>query len=208
MIEEFSKWGEKIARLVGDRTQFGVQPDAQHSTGMDEVIDHHSFTQLLHFDSYQPETNLYFNKKSKGFILEAYPLLGANEESINILTSIITDVLPLDTDLQFILWASPKIGETLNQFETLRSQSGGLYAWLAKKRTDFLRHGAFNNLTTQGNYILRDFRLFIVVSQKRNAKETDGNQLLTLREDIISSLKSIQIPSAALQVEEVISVVT
>ena len=208
MLEEFAKIGQRLAKLVGDRTQFGVEQELSDSNNMNEALDHHSFTQLLHFDSYQPETNLYFNKKSKGFILEAYPLLGANEESINILTSLITDVLPLDTDLQFILWASPKIGEILSQFETERSQAGELYEWLAKKRTDFLRHGAFNSLTAQGNYILRDFRLLIVVSQKRNIKETDGGYLLTLREDIISSLKSIQIPSVALQVDEVISVVT
>lgn len=208
MLEDFAKWGQKLANLVGDRTQFGVSQDVSDSSNMSEMLDHHSFTQLLHFDSYQPETNLYFNKQSKGFILEAYPLLGANEESINILTSLITDVLPLETDLQFILWASPKIGEVLNQFEAQRSQSGELYAWLAKKRTDYLRNGAFHTLTAQGNFILRDFRLFIVVSQKRSMKETECSHLLTLREDIISSLKSIQIPSTALQVEEVISIVT
>lgn len=208
MIEELAQWGKKLAQLVGDRTQFGVSEGKANSANMGEMLDHHSLIQLIHFDSYQPETGMFFNKKSKGFVLEAYPLLGANEESINILTSLLTDVLPLETDLQFILWASPKIGETLDQFEAQRSQSGELYAWLAKKRTDFLKAGVFNSLTAQGNFILRDFRLFIVVSQKRNMKETDGSHLLTLREDIISSLKSIQIPAAALKVEEVISVVT
>lgn len=207
MLDELAKWGSKLATLVGDRTKFGSD-DITSENNVGEQLDYHALSSLLHFDSYQPETTLYFNKKSKGFVLEAYPLLGANEESINILTSLITDVLPLETDLQFILWASPKIGETLDQFEANRSHSGELYAWLAKKRTDYLRNGAFNSLTAQGSYVIRDFRLFIVVSQKRSVHDSEGHALLTLREDIISSLKSIQIPSVVLKVEELISVVT
>ena len=153
MLEELAKFGKKLATFVGDRTQFGVN-DSDNNSNKPGVLDYHALLKCIHFDSYQPETNLFFNKKSKGFILEVYPLLGANEESINILTSLLTDVLPLETDLQFILWASPKIGETLDSFEEQRSKTGELYAWLAKKRTDYLREGAFNSLTSQGTFLI------------------------------------------------------
>ena len=206
MLEEMSSWGKQLAKLVGDRTGFGVSEENINPNEGD-CFNYHSLTQLMHLDSFQAETALFFNKKSKGFILEAYPLLGANEETINILMSVLTDVLPPETDLQFLLWASPKIGRTLDAFETHRSQSGELYHWLAKKRTDFLRQGAFKSLTAQGSYLLRDFRLFIVLSQKRGLMESDDSTLLTLREDMISSLKSIQVPAQPMGVEEVISLV-
>lgn len=208
MFEQLTKWGHKLAAFIGDQTEFGINEDAGKSPDFMEILDHHSLTRLFHFDSYQPETGIFFNRKSRGFMLEAYPLLGANEESINILTSLVTDVLPPETDLQFILWASPKIGAVLDQFESERGKAGELYAWLAKKRTDFLKKGAFESLTTQGNYILRDFRLFIVVSQKRIAHDSDGGQLIVLRDDIISSLKSIHVSSKQILVEEMINVLT
>jgi hypothetical protein len=45
------------------------------------------------------------NKKSIGFILEASPLTGASEETVNILSTILTNTLPPNADLQFLLWA-------------------------------------------------------------------------------------------------------
>lgn len=208
MFEQLTLLGKKLAAFVGDKTQFGVSERGDHVSDNYGTLDYHSLTQLLHYSSYNPDTSIYFNKKSQGFILEAYPLLGANEETVNILTSLLTDVLPLNTDLQFILWASPKIGETLDRFEEARSKGGDVYSWLAKKRTDFLKKGTNKSLTASGNYILRDFRLFISISKARSIDQDDSTDLMTLREDMISSLKSIQIPSNSLAVEEFISVMS
>lgn len=207
MLDILNQWGHKLAQFVGDHTAFGVVENERVTDTISCLLDHHSISSILHFDSYQPETNLFYNKQSKGFVLEAYPLLGANEESINILTSLLTDVVPVDTDIQFIMWASPKIGEVVDAFEKERSKAGELYAWLAKKRADYLKHGAYESLTTQGSLLLRDFRMFISVSQKRNRNDDVSTQLTTLREDIISSLKSIHVPAISMQVEEVMSIV-
>lgn len=208
MMEILSQWGQKLAQLVGDRTQFGVKTESHSVPALDVSLDYQSLNQLLPYDGYSADTNIFYNKKSQGFILEAYPLLGANEEMVNILTSLITDVLPANTDLQFILWGSPKIGEILDSFEQTRSGHGEIYEWLAKKRTDFLKKGAFKSLSTQGSFILRDLRLFVVISQATNKAQDLSDQMIALRDDIVSSLKSIQIATESISVSEFISVMT
>jgi len=208
MFEKLSEWGNQLARLVGDRIQFGVNMDHQSVPAIEANLDYHSLNQLLHFDGYNPATDIFYNKKSQGFILEACPLLGANEELENILTSLVTDVLPFNTDLQFILWGSPKIGNILDRFEQARSGNGEVYEWLAKKRTDFLKMGAFKSLSKQGSFMLRDLRLFIAVSQSTGKNQDLTDKFIALRDDIVSSLKSIQMPAINLPINEFISVIT
>lgn len=200
-----SEWGQKLAKFVGDRTQFGVQTERSIGAGLlKESVNYQSLSQLLHYDSYSTETGIFYNKKSQGFILEAHPLLGANEEMVNILTSLVTDVLPSHTDLQFILWGSPKIGEILDQFEQTRGGKGDIFEWLAKKRTDYLKKGVHQSLSKLGSYLLRDIRLFISVSQPAKKNEDLTDKLMELRDDIISSLKSIQMPAHNLSIHEFI----
>lgn len=207
MFERFSEWGNQLAKIFGDRTQFGVNTNSQSIPVIEDSLDYHSLNQLLHFDGYNPSTDIFYNKKSQGFILEAYPLLGANEELVNILTSLVTDVLPFNTDLQFILWGSPKIGGILDRFEQVRSGNGEVYEWLAKKRTDFLKKGAFKSLSKQGSFMLRDMRLFIAVSQSTGKGQDLTDKLIALRDDIVSSLKSIQMPTMNLPINEFIGVI-
>ncbi len=197
-----------LAKMLGDRTQFGVNTEHGSIPAIENTLNYQSLNRLLRYDGYNPDTDLYYNNKSQGFILEAYPLLGANEETVNILTSVITDVLPLNTDLQIILWGSPKIGEVLDRFEQTRSGNGEVFEWLAAMRTNFLKKGAFESLTSQGSFILRDLRLFIAVSQAHTEGQDRSDQLISLREDLTSSLKSIQMPTLSVGVSEMISVLT
>ncbi|MFX7957284.1 TraC family protein, partial [Acinetobacter baumannii] len=80
-------------------------------------------------------------------------------ETIAILTSLLTDVLSPDIDLHILLWASDKIGPVFDRFEAAQSKGGETFAWLAKKRTDFLKKGVYESLTQSHPFIVRDFRL-------------------------------------------------
>lgn len=209
MLKHLSSMGHKIAAWVGDRTHFGVRSTSTtHNELVEDSTHYVTLSSLLPYDVYDSETGLFHNKRSAGFILEASPLLGASEETVNILASILTDVIPKNVDLQFILWGSDKIGETLDAFEKERSVGGEIFEWLAKKRTEFLKKGVYKSLTRQGQYILRDFRLFISVSVSINSGQSHSDELVKLREDVISSFKSIQVHSLNISAEEFISVVT
>lgn len=208
MLEKLSAISHKIAAMVGDRIQFGVKTQSRKVESVVEDSAHYvTLASLLPYDVYDPETGLFYNKRSAGFVLEASPLLGANEETVNILASVLTDVIPKNVDLQFILWGSDKIGETLDAFEKERSGRGEIFEWLAKKRSEFLKEGAYKSLTHQGQFILRDFRFFISLSSAASAGQ-GADEWVRLREDVMSSLKSIQIHSQSVSADEFISVVT
>jgi len=204
----FAKLAEKFAEWMGERTEFGVSSGTEDIPLIEENLDYQSLNRILPYDGYDPDSNIFYNKKSQGFVLETYPMLGASEENVNILTSLITDVLPQEVDLQFILWGSPKIGEWLDQFEERRRGGGEIFEWLAKKRTDYLKQGVFNSLSTSGSFHLRDFRLFVVASIEKSEREETKNTLITLRDDMINSFKSINLPSKVIIADELINILS
>lgn len=199
-----NEWGSKVANLVGDFTPAGVMKSANQPS-VAAYFDHHFIAKLLPYETFDPETGLFINKKSIGFILETSPLIGSSEEIENILSSIITDIFPPNADLQFLLIASPKIGNALDAFEEARSGSE-MFAWLAKKRTDYLKKGAFDSISRNQSLMIRNFRLLISVSMPA-AHDVEG-ALIGLREDLESSLQSINMRSARLDAPAFLSTVS
>lgn len=207
MFDQISELGNRFAQWMGDRASFGSAPHDADLNRFQQSLDFGALNNILHFDGYDRDTGIYYNKNSQGFILEASLLLGASEETATILTSVIIDVLPKNADLQFILWGSDKIGNILDQFEAERSRRGEIFEWLAKKRTDFLKKGAYKSLVQQGIFILRNFRLFISVSIPAKQEQDFASDLIRLKEDVASSLLSINISTHSLVVEEFVSVI-
>lgn len=199
--EMTEKIGNNVARLFGDEL-FHKKRKAINRFEVKTLLNHHFISQLLPYETFDPETSLLMNKKSMGFILETSPLLGSSEEVENILTSVITDILPPNVDMQFLLWASPKIAPILDSFEAARSKND-TFAWLAKKRTDYLKQGTHSSLSGFGSLLIRNFRTFIVVSTLK--KSMDIHDLVGLRDDIESSLKSIHIGSRVMNAQSFLS---
>ncbi len=194
--------GEKAAKLVGDDTPKGVTKKPKRND-IKGLFDHHMLSSLLPYETYDEELSLFVNKQSLGFILEASTLIGSSEEIENILSSIITDTLPPTADMQFLLWASPKIEPILNDFYNNRSKNE-TFAWLAQKRVDYLLSGAKKSLSSSGSLLLRNFRLFITVSMSKKQGDAD-TQLIGLRDGLESSLKSINMGTYRLNAFEFLS---
>lgn len=201
------EWGEKAAKWMGEKISFGMPPRDADMHRFQKTFDYASLNHILHYESYDPELRIFHNKQSQGFILEATVLTGAGEETANILTSILIDVLPKKADLQILLWGSDKIGDILDQFEQQRAGSGEIYEWLAKKRTEYLKKGVHQSLTSQGIFLLRDFRLFFSASMPAKKDQDLSKELTKLRDDLSSSLQSININTRSMDARELKCVV-
>ena len=92
---------EKIVSLFGENGDEGINKDTPNVEELGAIFDRHPLSSFLHYEHFDQETGLFHNKKSVGFILEASLLTGATQETENILTSIVADVLPNDADIQF-----------------------------------------------------------------------------------------------------------
>jgi len=207
MLGQFGDWQEKLQSWWGGFTASKRSTEENIAAALSE-LQPNILANLLPYMSYDTDNELYVNKRSAGFILETLPLPGASEETVNILSTILTDTLPKDADLQIMLWASDKVGDVLAKFEKQRSGKGEIFEWLAKMRTDYLKQGAYQSLINNGSMLIRDFRLFFIVSLPCKDYEEVAEELLSLREDIQSSLKSVNMPSRPLPVEGFLSLMT
>ena len=202
LTEYVEQAGEKVAKLFGDYTPQGITKTPNRDK-VRMMFDHHMLSSLLPYETYDVESSIYVNKKSVGFILETSTLIGSSEEVENILSSVITDTLPSTADMQFLFWASPKIEPILDAFQAIRSKNE-TFAWLAQKRVDYLKNGAHESLSSFGSLLLRNFRLFITVSMPKKYGDSHA-ELIGLRDDLESSLKSINMSNKRIDAQEFLS---
>lgn len=153
---------------------------------------------LLPYRHYDDKHKIFINPRSKGFILEALPLTGANEETVNLLTTVLTDLLPAYTDIQFLLYGSPHIGGLTDAFVNARRGAQDIYTWLAQRRADYL---------ISNSNVLRDIRLFITVSVSHKHPLYQGQDLCDLRERLLSTFKSAGLYAQDLPINNFISLI-
>lgn len=200
IIDRLNVLRDKIVSFMGERTDFGV-PNVTRDTDVAH-FDYASLSSMLHYESYDERNAIFHNKESIGFVLEATTLLGADEKTTQVLARIITDMLPQDADLQFLLWGSDKVGTILDNFVTSRDET---YAEMASNRCHYLKQGAHQSLTQNGTQFIRDFRLFISVSMPN--KGNNKNALIQLRDNMVSALLSIHMYTRNIAIHDFISVI-
>lgn len=146
---------------------------------------------LLPYRRFEEGTHLFINQGSYGFLLETTPLLGADENTCQILGSLITQGLPQGAVLQFFQWSSPRIAPLLSAWQQLRSGKGELYAKLAQRRVDFLSQGAHQSLLPGSHYHLRQYRTCIAVSFSGIPSDFEQKAAISLQKTLMNTLRSI-----------------
>lgn len=186
------------------RDELGLS-DAHQKKQIEALFDAYSLSSYLPDDVYDAEADIYPYKDASHMMFECSTLIGASEETVTLLTSIMTDILPPDSCLHAFFWASPKIGHMIDEMEAERNQGSDVLKALAHRRAEFYRKGVYSSLTKESNFVLRDFRLFLSISIPHKSLDDDRILLGSLREDISNNLKSVNIACEALSVEQVIS---
>ena len=186
------------------RDELGLT-DAHQKKQIEALFDAYSLSPYLPDDVYDAEADIYPYKKASHMMFECSTLIGASEETVMILTSILTDILPPESCFHALFWASPKIGHMIDEMEHQRNQGSEVLKALAHRRAEFYRKGVYQSLVKESNFVLRDFRLFLSVSIPRKSIEDDRLLLSSLREDITNNLKSVNMVCTELSVEQVIS---
>lgn len=205
MVNVFAKLSEQLSQLVGDKMTFGMRKNLEPS------VNQYYPDMLWHefpYEAYDPQLEIFYNKRSQGFVLEVLPLTGANKEVEKLILSLIVDVLPKNAYMQCLLWGSNQVGHILDHFETSRGQSNETYAWLAKKRAEYFKQGIYHSLLNSDDFLVRDLRLFITVSLPIKGQDNKESDLVNVRKHIITSLKSINTIAASLPIDEFINVIS
>ena len=92
-----------------DRLLTGLLGDAEHAEDARPRLMLDMLSDWLPYRVYDPQSRLYVNARSKGFVLAVTPLIGADERTGEILGQFFSEGLPPGACLQVLHLASPRI---------------------------------------------------------------------------------------------------
>lgn len=154
-------------------------------------------TDLLPYQSFDPETELYYNQGSIGFVLEVAPLVGASEETVQSLNGLLSEILPDEAIAQCTLWASPKIYPFVQPSTQKRGERGGWFEKMAKEREAFLLKGVRQSLISSiPPFRVKNFRCFVSVVMAIGEDKTTET-LMACRDKLknaFSAMKTMALP--------------
>ena len=114
---------------------------------------------FLGYRSFDQDKRIFHQVRSKGFILELAPLVGANDRVNDVIGSLFSDILLPGTKFSVTNYSSPRVAEKLQDWALPRYKASGVFQTLARHRIDKLRNGAWSTLASDGPFFVRNFSL-------------------------------------------------
>ncbi|KHS42211.1 type IV secretion system protein TraC [Novosphingobium subterraneum] len=179
-----SAWNRFLDLVFGEGARADVAPQ---STGMPMLSD------WLPYRSYDPETRLFINTASMGFILELAPMVGADERTGEIFTQFLSDGLPAGCEVQIIHWQSPAAGVRIADWVMPRVLAKGVYGRAAQHRAHYLRRAAWTSLSRDAPFCLRQHRVLVSIGASLGSSLT-AKDLASVRESLGGTLQALSIP--------------
>ena len=172
-----------LSGILGD----SARPDAgRPELGVPMLAD------WLPYRSFDAKTGIFYNSASRGFVIEAAPLIGADERTGEILTQFLSEAIPAPGCLQFHQWMSPRVSERLSRWYLPRYSARGVYERMAKHRIDFLTDGVWRSLSADAPFSLRNHRVAISYSTPESSSVSVG-EIVAVMDGLISALASITV---------------
>lgn len=118
---------------------------------------------LLPYRFYDTESGLYVNKSTVGFMLEAQPLIGANEHIVQILDDLVKSKLPRQVPISVHLVSTKVIGQQIDDGIADFSWQGKHAERFNHITRSYYRSAALGQFNSPTNLplTLRDYRLYI-----------------------------------------------
>lgn len=178
----------KIAEFVGKNSEFVGGTASPSLDKLNDYFKHYRIANILPYRSYDPHHKLFFNEESMGFVFECSPLVGCTEEMQREISGLFQYTLPEHSDIQFIIWADPKVQPWFDKWQKPRFDQSELFEALAQKRIEYFQSLIFDSVSTVP---LRNFRCIIAYTQKLHPSPIKQNELTILRDQLITSLNSL-----------------
>lgn len=159
--------------------------------------DYPSLTSALPWRYYDEVTDLFINNSTAGFIMEAAPLPGANQQVIAALDDMLRKKLPRKTPVTVIMTASKCVGGRIEQGVSSDMWKGEMAGHLNKITRAFWERSALKGLANKREYplYLRNYRVFIVYGQKVKGSfsQRTCDELVAIRNTIRVSMEAARI---------------
>jgi conjugal transfer ATP-binding protein TraC len=136
---------------------------------LDTLLDYPSISEFLPYFSFDPESDIFINKNSLGFILEVNPLIGANESIVNSLDEFFRTKFPRKEMLQVTLLSSKEVKNILDRGLEHEKWSGDNASHFNNITSAYYQKAALENFDNARDYglTLRNYRVFITYGEER-----------------------------------------
>ena len=170
------------------------------SFGLDMLSD------WLPYRVFDEGAGLYRNARSKGFILEVTPLIGADERTGEILGQFFSEGLPQGACLQVLNFASPRIGQVVSPWFAPRYEQGGIYEAIARERIARFYDLVWESGSAHAPFHVRSSRLIVSLGVPESASITDA-ELAECREGLLGLIHSLGLEAHALRPSALIGLI-
>ena len=176
-----------IDQLAGLLTGEDARTDAQRP-----AIHLDTLSAWLPWRTYLPDSGLFLNAASTGFIMELPPLIGADERTADILAQFFQEGLPAGAQLQILSWGSPRTYRRLGDWFKPRYEAGGIYQSIGRARARYLAEGVWTSLSKDAPFHLRNHRVIVSCGVPTSARVGHA-ELIAARDGLAAVLKSINV---------------
>lgn len=175
---------------------------------------------ILPYEAYDPETGLFYNRDTVGFVLSALPATGISPERLQVLNQVFNMNARPDTVIQVSMYADANVTPILKQWEDAKRRNpdpekDAVFARLAANRVAKLSGARWHSLFEDQAALARNFQLLVsyVIPVPKGMSPTDLPKedvdfLMRTREAIQGTLTSANILSRSLDAEGLINVVS
>ena len=196
---------EKLKTIV-DRLLTGLLGDAEHAEHDRPALMLDLLSDWLPYRVYDPTSRLYFNARSKGFVLSVTPLIGADERTGEILGSFFSEGLPAGACLQVLHLASPRISRIVAPWFAPRYIQGGVYEAIARHRARRLYGLVWESGSQDAPFHARHHQVIVSVGVPA-AKAVSNEDLKQTRDGLIAMLKSLNLGVAEVEPQQLIAII-
>tara|TARA_R110002049_G_scaffold20717_4_gene75905 strand:- start:6925 stop:9549 length:2625 start_codon:yes stop_codon:yes gene_type:complete len=181
------------------------------------------FSTTLPYEYYDETHDYFYNDDSFGFMLEVTPATSLSEENIRVIAGILGNNVEPETNIQFLLYASPDVYPALNRWYKQRASLAArerrecgdgadehqIYEELARRRVEYLAGGVWKSFFSDEAMVVRDFRVFVCAQrplpESGQPRDTDIEQLDRLRSGLVGTYKSVGLQTRRVKAESFIN---
>lgn len=199
----------------------GAMPPSLHK--LRHLTQNHRFADLLPYESYDPETQIFDNDDSYGFVIEAVPATGSSEAMTRILSGMFNQLYPDGAGIQVSLWGSPGVLPMLSAWAKLRlpdeeqfnehsavtgkrQRNNSVYGRMARQRVDFLLNGTHQSLFEKEVFLVRNYLLLFSVTFPGRRDSAGESSMMKIRDGMMGVLKSAAFPARVLDADDLLNI--
>ncbi len=189
-------WDETV---LGNTSDAGKKPAPLNAAN--ELTNVYGLHNILRYDQFDPDTELFYNDNSIAFCFEVIAQTGADEEMASRLGTLFTPIPP-GYGVQWCLFGSPILDR---QYEAYKDQrhiavdkgiTNPFFLDLAERRIDYIRRSKGKPLFVNDNFMVKNIRLMISITKAGSCRDSKlVEEMVELRETIGASLKTANLPA-------------